>query len=120
MAALSRYLNDPEFRAMARKKEELGREHLPPWMKGMTAFATPKTVRLGMYEVMTLPLFIDVPHHPCRRPSLAGCGPRRPRFLPGRSRLQRSGRPPWRGGAAKQWARLAKRRSGVGMGAAAG
>lgn len=58
--SLRRYVTEPEFRKKAREKEELEREFLPPWMKGMTAFATPKTIRLGMDEVTKLPLFIDV------------------------------------------------------------
>lgn len=57
---LKRYLTDANFREEARKKEKLEREHLPPWMKGTTALATPKTLRLGMDEVTKLPLFIDI------------------------------------------------------------
>jgi hypothetical protein len=58
--ALKKYLTDPEFRAKAREKEKLEREHLPPWNKGTTALLTPKTLRLGMDEVTKLPLFIDI------------------------------------------------------------
>jgi hypothetical protein len=57
--ALRKYLTDDEFRAKARKQEQLEREHLPPWLKGTTALGTPKAVRLGMDEVTKLPLFID-------------------------------------------------------------
>lgn len=57
---LKRYLTDPEFRAKAREKEKLEREHLPPWNKGTTSMLTPKMIRLGMDEVTKLPLFIDV------------------------------------------------------------
>jgi len=57
---LKKYLTDPEFRAKAREKEKLEREHLPPWNKGTTALMTPKTIRLGMDEVTKLPLFIDI------------------------------------------------------------
>lgn len=56
---VQRYLRDPEFRAEARKKEELEREYLPPWMKGTTALWTPKAIRLGMDEVTKLPVFLD-------------------------------------------------------------
>lgn len=58
--ALQKYLNDPEFRARVREKEQSEREHLPPWMKGTTSLATPKAIRLGEDEVTKLPLFIDV------------------------------------------------------------
>jgi len=57
---LKRYLTDPEFRAKAREKEKLEREHLPPWNKGTTSMMTPKMIRLGMDEITKLPLFIDV------------------------------------------------------------
>jgi hypothetical protein len=56
---LQKYINDPEFRARAREKEKLEREHLPEWMKGSTSLGTPKAIRLGMDEVTKLPLFID-------------------------------------------------------------
>ncbi|MES3041788.1 MAG: hypothetical protein V4730_11655 [Pseudomonadota bacterium] len=57
---LKKYLTNPEFRAQAREKEKLEREHLPPWNKGTTALMTPKMIRLGQDEVTKLPLFIDV------------------------------------------------------------
>jgi predicted nucleotidyltransferase len=56
---LRKYVTDPEYRAQARAKEKLEREHLPPWMKGTTALGTPKAIRLGMDEVTKLPLFMD-------------------------------------------------------------
>jgi hypothetical protein len=58
--ALRKYLTDPAHRAQVRAKEKLERELLPPWMKGTTALATPKTLRLGTDEVTKLPLFIDI------------------------------------------------------------
>lgn len=57
---LQKYLTDPEYRARAKAQEQLEREHLPPWMKGNTALATPKTIRLGTDELTKLPLFMDV------------------------------------------------------------
>jgi hypothetical protein len=56
---LRNYLTDPEYRRRAREKEKLEREHLPSWMKGTTALATPKAIRLGTDELTKLPLFID-------------------------------------------------------------
>lgn len=57
---LKKYLTDPEYRAAARQKEQLEREHLPPWNKGTTALLSPKMIRLGTDELTKLPLFIDV------------------------------------------------------------
>lgn len=58
--SLMKYVTDPDFRAKAREKEKLEREHLPPWMKGTTALATPRAIRLGTDELTKLPVFIDV------------------------------------------------------------
>jgi hypothetical protein len=57
---IRRYVTDPEFRDSARAMEKQERENLPPWMKGASAtLATPKAIRLGMYDVTTLPGFLD-------------------------------------------------------------
>ena len=56
---LKRYLTDPDYREKARKLEQMEREHLPIWQKGMTALGTPKTIRLGMDDVTKLPIFLD-------------------------------------------------------------
>jgi hypothetical protein len=56
---LQKYITDEDYRAKAREKEKLEREHLPPWMKGYTSIGTPRTIRLGTDEVTKLPLFID-------------------------------------------------------------
>jgi hypothetical protein len=57
---LKKYLQDPARRKKAMEQEQLEREQLPPWMKGMTALGSYKTVRLGMDELTKLPVFIDV------------------------------------------------------------
>jgi len=56
---LRKYLTDADYRQRTREKERLEREHLPPWMKGKTALATPKAIRLGSDELTKLPVFID-------------------------------------------------------------
>lgn len=58
--AVKKFVTDAEFRERVREKQKAEHEHLPPWMKGMTALLTPKAIRLGMDEVTELPLFIDV------------------------------------------------------------
>ncbi len=58
--SLKRYMTDADYREKTPAKEKLEREHLPSWNKGTTALMTPKMVRLGMDELIKLPLFIDV------------------------------------------------------------
>ncbi len=58
--SLEKYLNDADFRKQVKAKEDLERENLPPWMKGVTSLLSPKAIRLGMDEVTKLPLFLDV------------------------------------------------------------
>lgn len=55
-----KYLTDPEFRAKAAELKDFDKKHLPVWMRGNTAFGTPKTMRVGFDKVLDLPVFLDI------------------------------------------------------------
>lgn len=57
---VKKYLTDAEFRKKAGEAREFDQKHMPTWMRGSTAFFTPKTMRVGYDKVMDLPVFLDI------------------------------------------------------------
>ncbi len=57
---VKKYLTDADFRKKAAEAKEFDQKHMPTWMRGSTAFFTPKTMRVGYDKVMDLPVFLDI------------------------------------------------------------
>lgn len=55
-----RYATDEKFRDAIRARKDYDQEHLPKWMRGYTALAVPKSIRVGMDETLEMPLFMDI------------------------------------------------------------
>lgn len=56
----AKYFGDEAFRAKVAELKKYDQSHLPVWMRGYTAFFTPKTIRVGFDKTLNLPVFMDI------------------------------------------------------------
>lgn len=60
MEKLKRAALDAERRKKIGEMMDYDQAHLPPWMRGETAFLTPKAMRVGFDQTLDMPVFLDV------------------------------------------------------------